>query len=599
MAKSAKVLRLQDELKAYEDYMSLNSLDQEAAKLLISDVTSTVNIIYPSKRLEVIGSYSTGLANRLSDIDFNLSFPEYEKDPLQRGPSPSRRKARRDGTRALFRIEHVFGSARRKNQYQEIELIRARVPIVKAVHRMTHTKIELQTLASQTSSREYVATYLAEFPTLRTLYHVIRSALHIRHLTNVWKGGLGSYSIFMMLVNALKHASGKFASDDLANHFLYVLEFYADADLYKNGFSPDPPRQILKRGGKMSADEKIARLQDPMLRGIDILKPYKRQKPYLLFLQDPANPVNDLGAKAYGIKHVQYLFGHYYRSLRKTMRLSNENHPETLDLIRRHGLLSELLGANYVALERHRQQLHEWVESRKTTLEKPGLPALTSKENTAAPVPFSVAAITERDSQDVQRGSMLEKSKISQELSTSISKDNDFVLEESTVSANGDSQQADAETMHQHAIPQAEKANPLPIVGEQQTLSQNLFDQKREAESALTHTRESEAKKSKLTTDRAWKRWTPSKPEDRPQIANADVNSQSSELSQRPDIAHTKVLLERLRSILPDKDFVKLEGLNWQALLRLGPRTLRECGLDVRKYQNKIFNVRLSSFADM
>ena len=361
-----RLRRLFAELKAYEAYMSLSAIEEEAAGLLAGKVEALAVERYPHNPLNLVGSYSTGLSNRLSDLDFNISFPEFEKEPLERGPSSTRKKARKAADQALLHMKNVLRS--RSQPFRDVELIRARIPIVKAEHHPTNLRIEIQTLSSNQNAKEYIACYLAEYPTLRTLYVVLRSALHIRDLTNVYKGGLGSYSIFMMIVNALKHASGKYARNDLASHFLYILEFYGNADLYNYGFSPDPPRVIPKKGKTMSAKEKAARLQDPMLRGIDILGPHNPQKPYLLFLQDPANPVNDLGRKAYGIKHVQYVFGNFAESLQETMRLLDGGVAKTHNWLRTHGLLGNFLEANYTSLHSRRQRMKQWVEEERTKL---------------------------------------------------------------------------------------------------------------------------------------------------------------------------------------------------------------------------------------
>ena len=353
-------LRLNDELKAYAKFMRLGPIEREAAEIFTGDVTSLVHKILPNSPVLPIGSYSTGLADRLSDFDFSISLPDLDKAPLERGPSPTRPQACKIRAKALL---DTRSSLARSSQFvPPVEMIYARVPIVKAIHRITRFRVELQVLGSHQATREFTMAYLAEFPALRPLHIVFRSALHIRRLNIVHEGGLGSYSILMMIVNALKHASGRFAQDDLAGHFLHVLDFYCKADLYKYGFSPDPPRTFPKQA-KLSSDEKIARLRDPVLRGMDILLKANPRKPYLLCLQDPANPVNDLGSKAYGIKHVQKLFGAIREGLKINMA-AWEGDGDFQKAWQPHALLAELLGANYAALEEQRRQVEQWVKQK-------------------------------------------------------------------------------------------------------------------------------------------------------------------------------------------------------------------------------------------
>ena len=348
--------------------MRLGPIEREAAEIFTADVSSMVHKILPDCPVLPIGSYSTGLADRLSDFDFSISIPGLDKAPLDRGPSPTRPKACK--TRAKALLDTRVSLAKSSQFIPPVEMIHARVPIVKAIHRITRFRVELQVLGSHQATQEYTMAYLAEFPTLRPLYIVFRSALHIRRLNIVHEGGLGSYSTLMMIVNALKHASSRFAADDLASHFLYVLEFYSDADLYKHGFSPDPPRTLPKQA-KLSSDEKIARLRDPVLRGMDILLKANPKKPYLLCLQDPANPVNDLGSKAYGIKHVQKLF----RVIREGLKINMaawEGDGNFEKAWQPHALLAECLGAKYAGLEEQRRRVERWVNQRNDTYKNKG-----------------------------------------------------------------------------------------------------------------------------------------------------------------------------------------------------------------------------------
>ncbi|KAL8820978.1 MAG: hypothetical protein Q9191_007403 [Dirinaria sp. TL-2023a] len=354
---------LHDELKAYEAYMRHSKIEEEASRILVSDVRGLIAEQFRHNPLLIIGSCRTGLADRLSDIDLALTFPDIEKKPLDRGPSSLSKKRRRLLKRVLRAVHRILSNS--KVFERDTELIHARIPIVRVTHTATGLRVEIQTLVSSSIVQEYVASYLAEYPTLRTLYLVFRSALHIRGLTNVRLGGLGSYPILIMIVNALKHASGQFASDDLANQFLYILDFYGNADLYMHGFSPDPPRQFLKRkeGRKMTAGQKEMRMQDPMLRGIDIMKTYDAKKPYLLCLQDPADPTNDLGKKAYGIKHVQEMFRQFSRQLRDQMETWDEGKERSP-----YGLLGNFLEADYFKLDYQRRRMRGWVIKREPSL---------------------------------------------------------------------------------------------------------------------------------------------------------------------------------------------------------------------------------------
>ena len=321
---------LTDEIKAYEAYMRLSPQEEAASQLVISDVNSVAQNEPDIKPLTLIGSRSTGLATPISDFDFTFTFqkslpggwiiPPSETDVPQAQSSYSEKKLK--AMKALRKVDKHFRSS---HKFSNTDFVwQARVPIIRSKHVATGLDVQIQTLAPYQAAQEHTAAYLSEFPSLRPLYIILRYCLEVRGLTTVFEGGLGSYSILMMIVTALKHSSGKFASDDLGGQLLHVLEFYGKADLYKVGFSADPPRVFEKQKEGWSLEEKIARTADSQLRGIDQMQKYYPRKPYLLCLQDPANDLNDLGKNAYAIKHIQATFKKASESIHALLERQND-----------------------------------------------------------------------------------------------------------------------------------------------------------------------------------------------------------------------------------------------------------------------------------
>ena len=297
---------LTNEIKAYEAYMMLSPREEAASELVISDVKSVAQNGKEMQPLTLLGSRSTGLATPTSDFDFSSTLPDYF---LRRRMVPMR-ESKSKAVKILKRMKERFRSSR---EFRNVELIRhASVPILRCTHVATRLDVQIQTMAPYQAAHEYKLASLSEFPSLRPLYIILRSFLELRNLTTVFEGGLGSYSILMMIVTALKHSSGRFASDDLGSQLMHVLDFWGNADLYRNGFSANPPHIFEKKRGP-TLD--MARTDDPQLRGINLIRTLDPRKPYLLCLQDPANETNDLGKNAYAIKHIQATFRYEKRNL--------------------------------------------------------------------------------------------------------------------------------------------------------------------------------------------------------------------------------------------------------------------------------------------
>ena len=339
--------------------MRPTAAEKSASQLLIQEVTSIVGEALPNNPLELVGSHRTGLATPTSDIDFTLSIPKYDRNGVTaRGPSPGRPEARKARKRIFYRLKDALV---RSHQFVDVRFVHARVPIVTCLHRHTGLKVDFQSLAPTLAARTCVAAYLSEYPTLRPLYMLLRSALAIRHFTTVFEGGLGSYTIFMMIVNALKHASLPSSTGyditrhDLAAQLFWVLDFYATADLRKNGYSPDPPGVFPKAEGEPVRGRKHQGGRGPTRHETDTIFKQNPKQPYLLCLQDPADPTNDLGRSSYGIKHVQETFQNTSTSMKSALRFWDNTDPENRKA--QFSLLHAFVGAYYGQFEQSRENM--------------------------------------------------------------------------------------------------------------------------------------------------------------------------------------------------------------------------------------------------
>ena len=325
--------RLSNEIKAFETYMRLLPEEKSACEAVIVELKSILEIPSLSPRsLSLVGSHSTDLATPTSDIDFALSHPSVDKSTSNH---KSRSKMMKATNALLLTIQRRLHKSK---TFSSVEIVFGRIPLVRAVHWRTGLQVQISTQSPDRYDKDFTAAYLAEFPTLRAIFIVLRCALEMRNLNTPFEGGLGSYSILMMIVAALKQNSGQFARNDLAKHLLHVLDFYANADLYDVGYCINPP-QIFSKASSLSF-------------------PLNPLKPYLLCLQDPADPTNDLGRKAYAIKHVQKLFEQASKGIKLGMAAWEQKTVEERKLIDG-GLLNRLVRANYSTFEKERNRVKD------------------------------------------------------------------------------------------------------------------------------------------------------------------------------------------------------------------------------------------------
>lgn len=332
--------------------MSLSPAEEAAAQLVDSDVTLALRGVLSTKSLTLLGSRSTGLAAPTSDFNYRIDIDSPKRSSTNKSPELTTNAAKSTRGRVL---EGIWRRLKESKDIATTKLVFAPVPIIKCRHRATGLRIQFEVMAPSQASQQYTAAYLDEFRSLRPLYILIRHFLEIRDLTAVSRGGLGSYTILMMIVAALKHSGGEFSPDDLGGQLLHVLNFYGDTNLCDFGFAVEPPRIFNKKQPKQSRAERSNFHSDPQFQGIVYLTKYSRgraRKSYLLCLQDPANAYNDLGRPSYAIKHIQLIF--------RRMRTSIKNHLSRRGLTQKSedwSFLAPMVRADYSSFEITRRDI--------------------------------------------------------------------------------------------------------------------------------------------------------------------------------------------------------------------------------------------------
>ena len=80
--------------------------------------------------------------------------------------------------------------------------------------------------------------YMVEYPYLRQLYYVVKTIFDVRGLSDVFRGGFGSYSIFMMIVASLRHSPHP--RNDAAGGLINFFKFWSSYDTKTKGISIEP-----------------------------------------------------------------------------------------------------------------------------------------------------------------------------------------------------------------------------------------------------------------------------------------------------------------------------------------------------------------------
>ncbi|KAI4945190.1 hypothetical protein J4E91_008168 [Alternaria rosae] len=341
--------RLHSEIVRFYKYTKPDRYETAARKHIIEQVQRQVKQCLPKYNIEVFGSERTGIAMPLSDLDFRLVLKSQPSNPAQ-AKLPPDAKERKKGTNLL---RHLYWKTFNKNGAYILAAIRhARYPLIAAQDRKSGLDVQV-VLANDTSiSRVTMQEYMEKIPYLRELYWVIKTMFDIRGLSDVFRGGFGSYSLFMMVVASIKHSPKP--PKDSARALLHFLDFWGNFDTTKHGVSIEPAYLFDKAKHPVLTDTQRAKLKSGETQPLPS---------YMLSLRDPADETNDLGRKGIAIKHIQATLRDLHYHLLLDIKFN-----------KRASILCPLVGTSYMLqLERRRKLQNygrEWVEREQRDLAK-------------------------------------------------------------------------------------------------------------------------------------------------------------------------------------------------------------------------------------
>ncbi|KAE8839758.1 hypothetical protein PTNB73_04169 [Pyrenophora teres f. teres] len=327
--------RLDMEIDKFYKYSKPTPHEQNARKQVIDQVRNHVLEQVPKHHIEVFGSQITGLALPTSDIDFRLRSQRQVEDPkLAIWPPPEDERRKCVATlRDLF-----FKVFKKKRCYILIALRHARYPLIAAQDQRSGLDVQIVLANDTWLSREIMAKYMQEIPYLQKLYSVVKTILNVRGLSDVFRGGFGSYSLFMMVVASIKHMPHP--RNDAAGALMNFLQFWAELDTKTKGVSIKPVEFFDKIAYPVRTDTANAQIKNGEIKPLP---------DYMLCLRDPADETNDLGRKGIAIKHIQATFAHLHSTLARDVKVNT-----------RISLLTPLVGTSYMLNLRRREKLENY-----------------------------------------------------------------------------------------------------------------------------------------------------------------------------------------------------------------------------------------------
>ncbi|KAG7534119.1 polymerase nucleotidyl transferase domain [Arabidopsis thaliana x Arabidopsis arenosa] len=276
------MLQLHKEIVDFCDFLLPTQAEKAERDAAVESVSSVIKYIWPSCKVEVFGSYKTGLYLPTSDIDVVILESGLTNPQL--------------GLRALSRALSQRGIA--KNL---VVIAKARVPIIKFVEKKSNIAFDLSfDMENGPKAAEFIQDAVSKLPPLRPLCLILKVFLQQRELNEVYSGGIGSYALLAMLIAFLKYLKdGRSAPEH--NLGVLLVKFF---DFYGRKLNTADVGVSCKTGGSF-----FSKYDKGFLN---------RARPGLISIEDPQTPENDIGKSSFNYFQIRSAFAMALSTLTNT-----------------------------------------------------------------------------------------------------------------------------------------------------------------------------------------------------------------------------------------------------------------------------------------
>ncbi|KAI3525162.1 hypothetical protein L2E82_02413 [Cichorium intybus] len=267
------MLQLHKEILDFCDFLSPTPEEQVSRDTAVESVSDVIKYIWPKCKVEVFGSFKTGLFLPSSDVDMVILESQIRTPQL--------------GLHALSRALSQRGVAKK------IQVIaKARVPIIKFVEKRSGISFDVSfDMENGPKAAEYIQDAISKWPQLRPLCLILKVFLQQRELNEVYSGGIGSYALLAMLIAMLRNSLETYASPEHNLGVLLVTFF----DMYGRKLNTSDVGISCNDGGTFFSKKSKG-----------FLNANRRS---LISIQDPQAPENDIGKNSFNYFQIKSAFG--------------------------------------------------------------------------------------------------------------------------------------------------------------------------------------------------------------------------------------------------------------------------------------------------
>ncbi|GFS27109.1 PAP-associated domain-containing protein 5 [Elysia marginata] len=276
------VFGLHQEIVDFYEYMAPQPQEAYMRNAVVERLKSVIEDLWPDARVEIFGSFRTGLYLPTSDIDL-VVFGKWDSQPL-------------------FTLQNALLKRKLADASSIKVLDKASVPIVKLTDAESEVKVDVSFNMDNNQnygveSAQLIQEYLEKYDCLKYLVMVLKQFLLQRDLNEVFTGGISSYSLTLLAISFLQLHPREDTSRQNLNLGVMLIEFF---ELYGRNFNYLKTAIRIKNGGAYLPKEEVSKEMENGYR------------PSMLCIEDPLKAGNDIGRSSYGAMSVKNAFEYAY-----------------------------------------------------------------------------------------------------------------------------------------------------------------------------------------------------------------------------------------------------------------------------------------------
>ena len=207
------MLKLHYEILDFCEFIQLTEEEKLLREKSFNYIKSVIEEKFTEYRCRLYGSFKLGLSLPDSDIDM-LIIESEEKEKEKNNDSDNNNNAEINKSKVNEIIKNIYNILYSTNKFSYIEMIKAKVPIIKCTLKETGINVDISFFRKNgTDAVDIIDKVLKEYPEIKPLTLVIKYMLRQRQLNEIYKGGVSSFIIFSLIYYYISDIRKKILND--------------------------------------------------------------------------------------------------------------------------------------------------------------------------------------------------------------------------------------------------------------------------------------------------------------------------------------------------------------------------------------------------